>query len=539
VNKPLNNREAMVLEAMGDLRKTLEFAQEIGNVEFVDGADPELEIGALYELSLEEEFPPVLIFRNIKGYPPGHRVAVNVRGSKVFDNGEVGLERVQVYRKHRRKKADPIPPVVVTEGPVLENVLEGSAINVNAFPAPNGTRTMAAAISALSAWSSLAIPTATGSISAPTGCRCMTRPRSWCSSSTASRRRHPPQILGARRALPDGDQCRAVAGAGRGRAFDARAKRVGIRDRGLPDWPPDPGDQGPPHGISDSSRCRAGVRGFMPPPEEVAVPEGPFGEWPGYYASSTRPEPVLQVKAIYHRNDPIIVGAPPMKPTKPAFHQGIAGSSYLRAAALWDELEAGRRARHQGRVEDGGRRAALHQCDRDRAAARRPRQDGGLVAAGCGSNSYLGRIVIVVDDDIDITSSAEVMWALATRWDPKTQTDIIDGMWTGYIDPTLHPERREAHDLTNSRIIIYAVRPFAWKDEFPKVNTVSAEYADKVRAKWKDSCSSWRGCRGSNEGNQWILGGAYSRDCRELRRRAPHGSLPPCGGGTGRGVAAK
>jgi 4-hydroxy-3-polyprenylbenzoate decarboxylase len=108
------------------------------------------------------------------------------------------------------------------------------------------------------------------------------------------------------------------------------------------------------------------------------------------------------------------------------------------------------------------------------------------VAAGCGSNSYLGRIVIVVDDDIDITNSAEVMWALATRWDPKTQTDIIDGMWTGYIDPILHPERREAHDLTNSRIIIYAVRPFAWKDEFPKVNTVSAEYADQVRDKWKD-----------------------------------------------------
>jgi hypothetical protein len=30
------------------------------------------------------------------------------------------------------------------------------------------------------------------------------------------------------------------------------------------------------------------------------------------------------------------------------------------------------------------------------------------------------------------------------------------------------------------------VRPFAWKDEFPKVNTVSTAYADKVRDKWKD-----------------------------------------------------
>jgi 4-hydroxy-3-polyprenylbenzoate decarboxylase len=108
----------------------------------------------------------------------------------------------------------------------------------------------------------------------------------------------------------------------------------------------------------------------------------------------------------------------------------------------------------------------------------------GLVAAGCGSNAYLGRIVIVVDDDIDITKSEEVMWALATRWDPKTQTDIIDGCWTGYIDPTLSPDLRDVSSPVNSRIIVYAVRPFHWKDEFPKVNAVSSEYAEEVRAKW-------------------------------------------------------
>jgi 4-hydroxy-3-polyprenylbenzoate decarboxylase len=113
----------------------------------------------------------------------------------------------------------------------------------------------------------------------------------------------------------------------------------------------------------------------------------------------------------------------------------------------------------------------------------------GLVAAGCGSNAYLGRIVIVVDEDIDITNPAEVMWALATRWDPKTQTDIIDGCWTGYIDPTLEPGRREANDLTNSRIIIYAVRPFQWKDAFPKVNAVPPDYADTIRRKWAGKLS--------------------------------------------------
>ncbi len=127
----------------------------------------------------------------------------------------------------------------------------------------------------------------------------------------------------------------------------------------------------------------------------------------------------------------------------------------------------------------------------------------GLVAAGCGSNAYLGRIVIVVDDDIDITNSAEVMWALATRWDPKTQTDIIDGCWTGYIDPTLQPERREAHDLTNSRIIIYAVRPFALEGRVPQGQHGLGRIRRRgARTSGRASCSSWRDCRGSDNAFQ-------------------------------------
>jgi 4-hydroxy-3-polyprenylbenzoate decarboxylase len=110
----------------------------------------------------------------------------------------------------------------------------------------------------------------------------------------------------------------------------------------------------------------------------------------------------------------------------------------------------------------------------------------GLVASGSGPGAYLGRVTIVVDDDIDITDTNEVMWALATRWDPKTQTDIIDGAWSGEIDPMIPPEKRAAEDFTNSRIIIYAVRPYHWKDEFPRVNMVPLHYRDEVERKWAD-----------------------------------------------------
>ena len=44
---------------------------------------------------------------------------------------------------------------------------------------------------------------------------------------------------------------------------------------------------------------------------DLRLPEGPFGEWTGYYASDTRPEPVLEVEAMYFRNSPILLGQPP------------------------------------------------------------------------------------------------------------------------------------------------------------------------------------------------------------------------------------
>jgi len=110
----------------------------------------------------------------------------------------------------------------------------------------------------------------------------------------------------------------------------------------------------------------------------------------------------------------------------------------------------------------------------------------GMAAIG-SVGAFMGRINIVVDDDIDITDTAEVMWALATRWDPKTQTDIVDNCWTGNLDPTLPPEKRESGDLTNSRINIYAVRPFHWKEQYPKVNQFDAAELEKVRAKWEDA----------------------------------------------------
>jgi len=41
----------------------------------------------------------------------------------------------------------------------------------------------------------------------------------------------------------------------------------------------------------------------------------------------------MQVNAVHHRDDPILLGSPPMKP--PRFHFGLP----FRAASIWSQLE--------------------------------------------------------------------------------------------------------------------------------------------------------------------------------------------------------
>ena len=50
--------------------------------------------------------------------------------------------------------------------------------------------------------------------------------------------------------------------------------------------------------------------------------------------------------------------------------------------------------------------------------------------------------------------------------------------------PRHPPEQKAKGDLTNSRAIIDACRPFHWKDDFPAVNTPDPELTARVRAKY-------------------------------------------------------
>ena len=217
------------------------------------------------------------------------------------------------------------------------------------------------------------------------------------------------------------------------------------------------------------------IEGEIVPGEKL--PEGPFGEWPGYYTSTHGAEqPVIRVQAVYYRDDPIICGAPPFKPTKYGMYRSL-----LRSAFIWNAME-------QAGVPDikavytppPAQRFMIVVAIRQRYPGHA--KQAGVVACQCHPGAYLGRYVVVVDDDIDVTNLNEVVWAICTRSDPATSVDVIRRAWSGPLDPII-PSGQKGH---NSRMIIEATRPYEWRDQFPAVSEISPETRRRVGGKWEE-----------------------------------------------------
>jgi UbiD family decarboxylase len=214
------------------------------------------------------------------------------------------------------------------------------------------------------------------------------------------------------------------------------------------------------------------IEGEMIPGD--SLPEGPFGEWPGYYASAQRPEPVVRIKALYHRDNPILCGEPPLRPSAgQGFHRSIQ-----RSALIWNALDDAGVPDVQGVWLHP---AAYRFFSIVKIKQRYPghAKQAAVIASQCRAGAYLGRYVIVVDDDVDIYNPDDVIWAIATRSEPEN-IDIIRRAWSGPLDPAIPKERKGF----NSRALIDATRPYEWRDKFPEVNAVSTELKNELDRKY-------------------------------------------------------
>ncbi|WP_121641881.1 phenolic acid decarboxylase BsdC [Bacillus vallismortis] len=160
--------------------------------------------------------------------------------------------------------------------------------------------------------------------------------------------------------------------------------------------------------------------------------EGPFGEFTGHY-SGGRSMPIIKIKRVYHRNNPIfehlylgmpwtecdyMIGintcVPLYQQLKEAYPNEIVAVNAMYTHGLIAILST--KTRYGGFAKAVGMRALT-------------------TPHGLG---YC-KMVIVVDEDVDPFNLPQVMWALSTKMHPKHDAVIIPDLSVLPLDPGSNP----------------------------------------------------------------------------------------------------
>jgi len=477
-----------------DLREWLDQVEKLGELKVVRGAHWDLEMGGLAEIVAREAkgVAPALLFDEIGGLPRGHRALFGQLDSVRRLALTLGLsldqpQRVALVRACRDKlnSMELLPPRHVERGKVLENVDEGDKIDLFQFPAPkhhekDGGRYIGTAHCVITqdpdeGWVNLGTY------------RCMVMSKNTVGLHMSPGRHgrtmrdkffersqplkvaiavgvDPALFLASTMAVPDGVSEYEFAGGLKGSPIEVL--------------------EGPYTKLPIPAHAEIVIEGECFPEERQE--EGPFGEWAGYYANNGLTpvrEPVVHVKTLLYRNNPILTCAQPARP--PGYHFAFC---VFRSAMIWDEIE-------KAGVPDV-RGVWCHEAGASRlfnVVSIKQRYPGhsrqaGMIASQCASGVYVGRYTVVVDDDIDVTDLADVVWAIATRADPQSAIEIIRRCRSSSADPAISPDQKSSGSnpaaMFTSKAVIDACWPYEWKDRAYPVVEVSSELRRQLLSKW-------------------------------------------------------
>jgi 4-hydroxy-3-polyprenylbenzoate decarboxylase len=161
-------------------------------------------------------------------------------------------------------------------------------------------------------------------------------------------------------------------------------------------------------------------------PGEVA-PEGPFGDHTGYY-NQAEPFPVMRITAITQREAPLYLstytGRPPDEPA-------IIGEVFNRLA-----LPTMRAQIPEIRDVWLPPAACSYRIAVVSIAKRYPGQARRVMMALWGMLPQFNytKMVVVVDEDIDVRNWDDIAWALATRMDPGRDVMMLENTPMDYLD---------------------------------------------------------------------------------------------------------
>ena len=479
-----------------DLRDWLITVEKDGQLKKINGAGWDLEMGSIVELVYREgkDPKPTILFDEIPGYPKGYRTLFGMLGStwriaKTLDLPEDRIDCLGVADSWYKKAKDlrPIPPKFINAGPVQENAVTGDQIDVLKFPVPRFQE--------------------------------LDRNR-YFGTSHAVIQRDPDDgwiNLGTYRVMVV-DRNRLALHATPGKhgniltyeKYFARGKVMPIAITigldpvlwwlscqtdtpwGVSEYDAAGGIKGEPievikgphTGLPIPAHAEIVVEGECHPGE--FVDEGPFGEWHGYYANrglATVPEPVIRVKAIYHRNNPILTCSQPAVPPH----------TFTLMLAIADSVSSRRRLEAFGIpgiqaiwAHYTGSGGLFNVISIKQMYSGHARQVG-LIASQYSAE--MGSYTIVVEEDIDPSNLDQVLWAMVTRSRLDRAIQILPHCHTNNVHPAIPPDEKRSTEkgkpLTAARVVIDACRDFSWREDWYPIARISPELRTKITEKWK------------------------------------------------------
>lgn len=440
--------------------------------------DWNLEIGHVAKLN-EQQAGPALLFEDVKDYP----------GMSVFTSAFTAKERIalalemptdtrflEIARGWVQRIANKrVPPVEVPSGPCKENVLTGERANLYSLPAPwfypkDGGRYIGTACYLVSrnletgrlnlgTYRVMIIDEKRGGIQIIKAKDAEIDLRGYAAAKRPMPvalviGSDPVPFLCSSTLFPLTESEYEVAGALRDEPV--QVVRAETSDLLVP------------------ATAEIVIEGEIVPGE--LLPEGPFGEYPGYYTGAGAIDrEYIRVKCITHRNNPILWSTTVGKPiTDTHMIMGIN-----RTASLWNDLQnmkiPGIKGVY-GPPAAAGRMLAIIQL---KQMYHGHSTQVGLAAFATNTGNYGLKTVILVDEDIDPENMDQVMYALGFRYQPERGTQILQRGRSTPLDPSLPIESR----YMTSRVIIDTCLPYEWEHK-PIPIEMDATLVERIRRDW-------------------------------------------------------
>ena len=382
-----------------------------------DEISPDQDVTAVLWTLAAQGRDPMLVFERVGGT----KVVTNIFASRRRIARLLGCDVPQIHRTYQEKARKAVDPKVVSKGPVLDSVEE--KVDLTTLPllrhfetdkAPYITNAAVVAEGSAPWTGNLSYHRAMLHSKTELATSLHSRGHLWRLLQLAQEKKKPlpiAMVIGAHPFFMMATSARLGFG------VDERRVAGGLFGEPLQVI------KTPKHGIGVPAAAEFVLEGVIDP--DAKVDEGPFGEFTGYSSNRTTNN-LFRVETVMRRKDAILVDV-----------AGGNSPEHLNLSRVPRESEMAEKL-----MERFPSVTALHYPNSGvhfhayvALKARREGEARQVMLGLLGWDPYL-KTVIAVDEDIDLTDDSQVMWALATHFQPHKDVLIIEGLPGNALDPS-------------------------------------------------------------------------------------------------------